>query len=721
MFNMFFRKIPHEYQIDKMDCGPACVKMICEFYGVYHDIGFLRNLCKIAREGVTIYHLNSAFEKLGFNTNCIRVTWNELRELTLPCIVHWKNSHFVVVYRIQNKWVTVSDPSKGIVKYTIEEFKDGWLGNDNSWVVLEIEPTPEVKKSKNLKQSKIIDYYEYISPYRKHVGLLLFLILFLTILQSLVPFISRTIIDVGLRTHDLDFLSLALIGNILIIASSSIGILFRDLLLVNISSRGSVAIGVAYLKKLMAMPLTFFESKLPGDWLQRVSDNEKIKIFILNHAINILFSLLSFTVFLFILFYYNIKIALTVLAFVAAYLIWVLVFLKIKKKSEWKYAEISSENQGFWVTTINHFIDYKLNNYFNHNIKKWRNNQAKSFKSFLKMHQANGLLTSGASLILQISNQLIIFISVNELINGEMSFGTMIAIQILVGMLYGPLGQVMSFFVELQSVKLSFKRVSELNYIPSEIATNNLLALEMTDDKEISLSNVVFQYSNSSKVILRGISFKIIQSKMIVVVGKSGSGKSTLLKLILGLYTPSFGDIFVGNSNLKAINLFEWRKLFGVVSQDSRIISGTILSNITMNSERQDLNKVIKVVDVVCLKDEMTSFNQGYETVIGEGGRGLSEGQKQKILIARALYNDPTYLILDEATNSMDIDVEDIIMHNIRTVYKSMTIIVVAHRPQLAKKADIVIVLKDGLIIENDFREKLEQDSLSHYTKLIHS
>lgn len=324
-------------------------------------------------------------------------------------------------------------------------------------------------------------------------------------------------------------------------------------------------------------------------------------------------------------------------------------------------------------------------------------------------------------MILQVCNQVVVFLSVKALIDGTMTFGSMIAIQILIGMIYNPLLQIMSFFVELQATKLSFKRVNELNLLPSEMAINNLLSLDLTNNKEISLANVIFQYPNSTNVVLKGINFRILQSKTIVILGDSGSGKSTLLKIILGLYSPTFGDVFVGNTNLKAVNLFEWRKLFGVVTQESKIISGSILENITMSHENQDLVKVTKIVDIVCFNDDISNFYQGYETVIGEGGRGLSEGQKQKLLIARALYSNPVYLILDEATNSLDITVENRIMNNIRENFENITILLVAHRPQLAKIADLVIVIENGQVVENDFREKLELNDKSYFSKLIRS
>lgn len=318
-----FNKIPSEIQIDFMDCGPACIKIVGQFYGVHYDIGYLRNLCQVARQGVSIYHLSNAFEKLGYNTNCVKIKWDDLKYISLPCVIHWKNSHFVLLFAIKNKYVIISDPSKGIIKYTINEFLDGWLGKDDSWVVLEVEPTPEIKKNHVNRSRKITDYLQYIAPYRKYIILLLFLLLFLTVLQSLIPFISRSIIDIGLRTQDQDFLLFALIGNLTIILSTTIGFLFRDSLMTNISSRSSISISVSYLKKLMALPLAYYESKLPGDWLQKVSDNEKIKMFLLTNGINIIFSGLSFVVFLAILFFYDLTIGFTVLIFVASYLLWV--------------------------------------------------------------------------------------------------------------------------------------------------------------------------------------------------------------------------------------------------------------------------------------------------------------------------------------------------------------------------------------------------------------
>lgn len=717
---MGLKKFPHEYQMDIMDCGPACLSIICNYYRINYEIGFLRQLCKSNKIGVSIYDLKNAFESIGFNTSCLRLGWHELKDLGLPCIIHWKNSHFIVVYKITKKKVFISDPSKGLLSYTVEEFLDGWLGKDKSWVVLEIEYNSDIQKPvSQITKRKITDFYVHLSPYKKSIYSLFVLIFIITALQGLVPFITRSIIDVGIRTQDFDFLQIAIIGNILIIFSSALGVFFRDSLLVSISTRASVNIGVSYLKKLMAMPLSFFESKLSGDWLQRVTDNEKIKSFLLTHAINIVFSITSFVVFTSILFYLSKPIAFVFLIFYLAYFLWIFTLLKIKKKFDWNYAERTAKNQGFWVNTLSFFLDLKLNDFHKENLKKWQKNQAESFSDLMRVYRMNNLLNTGSSFLLQVSNQVSIYLSAKLVLQNEITFGVMIAIQILIGMIFPSVSQILAFLVEFQNVDLSFKRLNEMSFIPSEFTTENLLLVNLSSSNQISLQNIAFQYPGATDITLRGINIKFIESKFTIILGESGSGKSTLLKLVLGLYTPSFGEILVGNTNIKSINLQQWRSVFGVVTQDSKIISGTILDNITMNIDLMNFDRVKLVAEIVRLSDDIPSFNQGYNTKVGDGGRGLSGGQKQKILLARALYRDPKYLILDEATNSLDVETEVSIIDSIKANFAKCTIIMVAHRLSLSRKADIVVLMRDGLILENDAQKTLELDINSNYAKLL--
>lgn len=331
----------------------------------------------------------------------------------------------------------------------------------------------------------------------------------------------------------------------------------------------------------------------------------------------------------------------------------------------------------------------------------------------------NNLLNTGSSFLLQVSNQVSIYLSAKLVLQNEITFGVMIAIQILIGMIFPSVSQILAFLVEFQNVDLSFKRLNEMSFIPSEFTTENLLLVNLSSSNQISLQNIAFQYPGATDITLRGINIKFIESKFTIILGESGSGKSTLLKLVLGLYTPSFGEILVGNTNIKSINLQQWRSVFGVVTQDSKIISGTILDNITMNIDLMNFDRVKLVAEIVRLSDDIPSFNQGYNTKVGDGGRGLSGGQKQKILLARALYRDPKYLILDEATNSLDVETEVSIIDSIKANFAKCTIIMVAHRLSLSRKADIVVLMRDGLILENDAQKTLELDINSNYAKLL--
>ncbi len=637
---------PHEHQLDFKDCGPACIKIIAKFYGKYYSIQYLRDLCGINREGVSFLDIGYACEEIGIRSTSVRLDWDQLsHQVALPCIVHWNANHFVIVYKISKSHVFVSDPAKGILKYTIPEFRDGWLGKEEKAPAMILEPMSDFKQrapGEKIERKKTMEnFLAYFSPYKKNIALLLAVMLIVTVLQGFLPFISKAVIDVGIQTKDLTFINLVLVANISIIVTVLLSSVVRDWILLHITSRLNIAIISDYLIKLMGLPVTFFENKLVGDILQRANDHERIRSFIMNSSINLLFSTLTFLTFTVILGIYNPIICIIFLIGNVFYVAWVLFFLRFRKKMDWEYFDLVAKNQSYWVETIGGIQDIKINNYEKKKRWKWESIQARLYKVNQKVLSISNAQNTGAQFINQLTNLLVTFYCAKAVLSGDITFGVMIATQFIIGMLNGPVSQFISFIQSAQYAKISFLRLNEIHQLENEDEgeTNNSLVLP--DRKSLLLKNVTFHYNKNAAPVLSNISMIIPEGKVTAIVGDSGSGKTTLLKLILRLYKPSFGEISIGDMNIQNVGLRQWRDSCGAVMQDGKIFNDTILNNIVLDSDNIDYGLLQKAVTAANIGREIESLPLGYQTIMGEMGRGLSGGQKQRILIARALYKNP--------------------------------------------------------------------------------
>ncbi len=721
---MHLNKFPFEYQLDSMDCGPACLKMIAKYFGKYYSLQYLRDLCGITREGVSFLDLSYGAEKIGLHTLAVKSDIQTLHEkVPLPCIVHWNNSHFIVVYKTTKQKVFVSDPAKGLLNYTYDEFKQGWYKEgEETGAILAIEPMADFLQRDLEERTERAKTFQnvlgYFLPYRKNFVTLFSIMLIATALQGLLPFISKAVIDVGIQTHDLNFINLVLIANIVIIVSVTISGVIRDWLLLHITARVNIALISDYLIKLMQLPVTFFENKMIGDILQRAQDHERIRSFIMNNSINLIFSTLMFLVFGIILLVYNAIIFVIFLAGSILYVGWVLGFLKIRKKLDWEYFTLISQNQSYWVETVGAIHDIKINNYEKQKRWKWENIQAKLYKVNLRVLNISNAQNMGAQFIESIKNLLITFYCAKAVIGGEITFGVMISTQFIIGMLNSPLNQFIGFIISAQYAKISFLRINEIHQLRDEEDTVVTNSLNIPDNKSLMLKNVSFQYTPNAPFVLKQINLIIPEGKITAFVGGSGSGKSTLLKLVLRLYNPSFGEILIGSMNISNLSLREWRDHCGVVMQEGKIFNDTILNNITLDDEKIDYERLKEAVRIANIASEIEQMPQGYQTKIGEVGRGLSGGQKQRMLIARALYKNPSFLFLDEATNPLDAINEYKIVQALNHAFEKRTVVVVAHRLSTIMNADQIIVLKDGIIIEVGNHEKL-MEKRGHYYELV--
>ncbi|UOE50918.1 peptidase domain-containing ABC transporter [Mucilaginibacter sp. SMC90] len=720
------RSFPTDRQLDMMDCGPSCLKIIAKYYGKYYSLQHLRDKCGVSREGVSFLDLSYAGDSIGLRSLATSSSIDDLiYKVPLPAIIHWDNSHFVVVYKISAKKVYLSDPAKGLVSYPVRDLERYWYDESGArGSVLILEPQADFKQREagdRIERKKTIEnIIAYFIPYKRSFLNVFVVMLVATLLQAFLPFISKAVIDIGIHTNDLHFINIVLIANITIILCMTLSNAVRDWILLHVTSRINIALISDYLIKIMRLPVTFFENKMVGDILQRANDNERIRSFITNNSLNLLFSGLTFLIFSIILLIYNGIMFSIFFAGSVLYIFWVLAFMKIRKKIDWEYFSLVSKNQSFWVETVSAITDIKLNNYETKKRWRWEKIQAQIFKLNQKTQAISNWQSSGAQCIDSLKNLLITFFAARAVIAGDITFGVMISTQFIIGMLSGPINQFVSFIISAQYAQISFLRLNEVHQIPDEEEDEKLNDIQLPLNKSLVLKNLSFQYHHHGTLILKNINLIIPEGKVTAIVGDSGSGKSTLLKILLRLYKPSYGELCIGDMNLNTLSLRNWRNVCGAVMQDGKIFSDTILNNIVLEDEKIDFERLKQAVSAANIATEIEQLPLGYNTVMGEMGRGLSGGQKQRILIARALYKNPDFLFFDEATNALDAINEQKIVQALDNVFKGKTVIVVAHRLSTIRKADQIVVLKDGSVMETGNHETLMRHR-GHYFNLIQS
>lgn len=697
-------RFPFEYQMDTMDCGPACLKIISKFYGKYYSLQYLRDMCGISREGASFQDVCYGAEKIGLRTLAVSVTIDDLyKKVQFPCVAHWDNNHFVVIYKVTARKVYVSDPGKGLVSYSLQDFVNHWYKDDSeSGDIILIEPTADFKNEHDTERRRraVEKILQYFLPYKRNFMTLFGIMLLVTVLQGILPFISKAVIDVGIKSSDVDFINMVLLANLTIIVSVTLANAVRDWLLLHITSRVNIALIADYLIKLMRLPVTFFENKMIGDILQRAQDHERIRSFVMNNSLNLIFSFLTFVIFSVILLFYNQYIFYIFLISGIIYIVWVVGFLNLRKKLDWEYFSLIAKNQSYWVETVNTIQDIKINNFEQSRRWKWENIQALLYYLNLKVLTITNVQQLGAQFILNVKDLAITFFCAKAVIQGEITFGVMISTQFIIGMLNAPLGQFVSFIISAQYAKISFLRLNEIHELQDEEDVAMRANLPLPRDRSLRLDGVSFQYSPHSDLVLKHINLLIPEGKVTAFVGGSGSGKSTLLKILLRLYQPTYGSVMIGDMNIANISLREWRNQCGVVMQNGQIFNDTILNNVVLGDENIDYIRFEEALETANILDEVKQFSSGYMTKIGEEGRGLSGGQKQRILIARALYKRPNFLFLDEATNALDAINEAKIVSALNNAFNDRTVLVVAHRLSTVRHAHQIVVLRDGYISE---------------------
>lgn len=695
-------------QLDSMQCGVACLSMICNHYGKNISVRTLSTICFASNEGVSLKGLSEAATLLGFNTYSCRVSISDLSESNIPCILHWNQKHFVVLYKIKNNHYYIADPGRGEIIYSEEEFKKYWIstivdGKDMG-IALFLNPEPtfyqKIEDETNTPRSFSF-LFSYVKQYRKYFGQIVLGLLVGCVLQLIFPFLTQAIVDIGITHKSINFIWLILLGQIMLTFSRSIIDFIRRWLLLHISMRINISFVSDFFIKLLKLPMSFFDTKLMGDLLQRISDHSRVENFLTKELLSITFSILSFIIFGIVLCVYDKLIFCVFLLGSLIYGAWLMVFIKRRRVLDYEIFDKQAKNNNYTYQFITSMQEIKLQDCEQRRRWEWEDVQTELFEVQMKGLKLQQTQEAGSIFINEVKNIVITVLSATAVINGEMTLGMMLAVQYIIGQLNSPVEQLMSFIYTIQDVKIGLERINEVHLNDNEENNNRRITILNNDEYSITFSDVAFKYDpHALNNTIENINFNIPQGKVTAIVGASGSGKTTLIKLMLGYYPVGNGNIKIGESNISEINLKWWRRQCGVVMQDGVIFSESIARNIAVVDGEIDKERLVKAAEIANIHDYIMSLPLKYNTKIGRDGVGLSQGQKQRILIARAVYKNPQFIFLDEATNALDAKNERAIVENLNEFYKGRTVVVVAHRLSTVKNADQIVVLDAGKVVE---------------------
>ena len=708
----------HYHQLDSMDCGPSCLRMIAKHYGKTYSLNTLRQRSEYTRQGVSMLGISSAAESIGFKSLGAKLSFQELCEAPLPCIVHWNQNHFVVVYKItrvrKRIKIYVADPAVRLAVFTPDEFNRSWIstksGGEDKGVALLLEPTPEFysEQGEKVNRKGFGFLYSYVRPYKQFIQQLIIGLIFGSLIQLILPFLTQNIVDIGINTRNISFIWLVLIAQMVLTLSTSTVNFIRNWILLHLGTRINISLISDFLIKLMRLPVGFFDTKMTGDLMQRIDDHKRIQTFLTGSSLNILFSFFNIVIFGIVLLYYNTTIFGIFFVASSMYILWITLFMKRRRELDYKAFTQNAANQSNVIQLITGMQEIKLNTCEKQKRWEWERIQARLFKISSKGLALGQYQEAGGTLINQFKNIIITVVAANSVIKGDLTLGMMLSVQYIIGQLDSPISQIINFVQQTQDARISLERLAEIHCKDDEEEVGSSLINEIPKDKTIQLTDLSYKYIGSGDdYVLKDINLTIPPGKTTAIVGVSGSGKTTIIKLLLGFYPPSKGLLMLGENNLNTFSMNAWRKKCGVVMQDGFIFSDSVANNIAPGAEQIDKQKLGQAVEIANIRDFIESLPLGYNTKIGQEGVGLSQGQKQRILIARAVYKDPQFIFLDEATNALDSNNERTIMENLDDFFIGKTVIIVAHRLSTVKNADKIVVLDNGLIIEEGTHQEL--------------
>lgn len=708
-----------------MDCGPTCLKIIAKFYGKNINISTLTELSEIGKDGVNLLGLSQAAENIGFRTLSVEIDYEKLiTEAPLPCVIHWDQNHFVVITPgSSKKKVIIADPAHGILSYSVEDFKSHWLQSLESdvGIALLIEPTPKFHLQEEEAGKKISwgFLYQYVGEHRRFIFQLVIGMLLTSLFQMIMPFLTQSIVDVGINGRNIQYIYLILIAQLFLTFGRTVTDFIRSRLLLHIGTKINISILSDFWIKLMRLPLGYFDQKKTGDILQRIGDHNRIQNFLTTSVLSVAFSILNLVVFSIVLLVYNPIIYLIFMIGSLIYFFWIRLFLGARRDLDVKRFDISSKENSATMQLINGMQEIRMNNCGTIKRWEWERLQVKIFQLSFKGLSLSQFQQTGGLFINETKNILISFIVAKAVIDGQLTFGGMLAVQYMIGQLNSPIDQLIGFVQNAQDAKISLERLNEIHELEEEESLNTTYIKQLRKCRSISIKDLSFTYVGAgNEPVLNKINIEITEGKTTAIVGMSGSGKTTILKLLSKFYTHYSGEIKIGESNLKYISPEYWRKQCGSVMQDGYIFNDTIAKNIALLEERPDYDRLSFACETANILAFIESLPSGFNTMIGNEGNGISQGQRQRILIARLIYKNPSYLFLDEATNSLDSNNEEIIVNNMKEFYLGKTVVIVAHRLSTVIDADEIIVLHKGVVVEKGKHDDLVNEK-GYYYELV--
>lgn len=736
---MFKSKFPIYQQLDAMDCGPTCLRMVAKYYGRSISLEYLRNKSQYGKAGVSMLGLADAAESINLKTVGAKLTFEQLvNDAPLPAIVHWDQYHFVVITPASKKnKLVIADPAKGLIKLDKDEFIKHWGSSTENGtrkgIILLLESTPLFKQmdltdseqtlSNKINWSFLFSYLKNHKPYLFQI--LLGLIIGSSI-QLIFPYLTQSIVDTGISTQNLNFIQIILTAQLMLLFSQTVIEFIRSRILLHISTRINISLLSGFWGKLLKLPMQFFDSKHPGDIIQRVGDHHRIESFLTGTAINTFLSIFNLVIFSFVLLNYNLQVFLILVLGNFLYLLWIRFFLSYRRKLDYKRFSIASKENNATMQLVYGMQEIKLNNAENTYRWAWEGLQAGLFRLNFKSLSLNQYQQLGAFFINQGKNIIITFTVAELVIKGELTLGMMLAVQYIIGQLNSPVEQLIGFIQQAQDAKISLERLNDIHSLDDEEPPQKQFSHHLPDEHSIQIKNLSFTYPGAgNEPVLKNITLTIAQGKVTAIVGMSGSGKTTLIKLLLRFYENYKGDIYLGNScqieggkrvaNFKTLSPKYWRSISGAVMQDSFIFNDDIRKNITITNEQLDEQQLVYACRTANILSFIESLPLGFYTKLGAEGNGISGGQKQRITIARAVYKKPRYVFFDEATNSLDANNEKVILENLQDFFKTRTVIIVAHRLSTVKNADKIIVLDNGEVAEEGTHIELTSKKGKYY------
>ena len=708
-----------------MQCGIACIQMVCCYFGRKYSTEFISQYCHSTTEGVSLLSISETVKEIGIKTISGRVETNQLVRVILPCILHWNQNHFVVLYKVRKgKTFYIADPAKGLVKYNLEEFKKHWVstqsGGEEKGIAMFLEPTPafyEKKMDEEPKEERSFKFlFGYIKQYRKYFGQIVLGLLVGSLLQLILPFLTQSIVDVGIKNQNIGFIWLILLGQLMLTISRTAIDFIRRWLLLHISLRINISLVSDFFIKLLKLPMSFFDTKLMGDLMQRMGDHNRVNSFLTQQTLSIVFSLFTFVVFSIVLLSYNWLVFAIFMLGSLLYGGWLALFLRRRKVLDYELFEQQAINNNKTYEFITSMQEIKLQDCEQRRRWEWEDVQADLFNVQMKSLKLQQTQEAGSIFINELKNIVITVVAATAVIHGQLTLGMMLAVQYIIGQLNSPVEQLMSFFYSVQDVRISLERINEIHRMDDENGKQGLETSVKEEDRGIDMENINFKYDpHALKTIIDDVSLTIPKGKVTAIVGASGSGKTTLIKLMLGYYPVLGGQINIGGTDVNTLNKKWWRRQCGVVMQDGVIFSESIARNIAVDDKEIDKQRLQTAAEIACIHDYVMGLPLKYNTKIGHDGVGLSQGQKQRILIARAVYKNPDYIFLDEATNSLDANNERMIVEHLDEFYKGKTVVIVAHRLSTVKNADQIVVLDKGKVVETGNHETLTAKRGAYY------